>query len=290
MPTTDRPISSRHHAAYALQNDTLLHVSQVKRGLACSCVCAACGERLVAKKGEHRAHHFAHHGQAECIHAAETALHLAAKKALCVLNSIWVPPYRFTKSTRLPSGRDVKTDETLPGIKGGYAPIRSVELEVAFEGVRADAVVQCGRTGSARPLLVEIVVTHDVDSTKRKKLRGIDLPAIAIYLDLDNGLLTPADLAALIAGHRARKQWIFHPNQRQSEERHSQEVQSLDADERRRRYKLKEASARDRMTHNSMREGPSEQSEWNRRAEQYFRRHGEYPSLEVMQHWTRGKF
>lgn len=49
-------------------------VSEVERGLACKCVCPECAGRVVAKKGEIRAHHFAHDDLRECRHALEASI------------------------------------------------------------------------------------------------------------------------------------------------------------------------------------------------------------------------
>ena len=55
----------------------LLHIGEVPSGLACNCVCPGCGRRMVAKKGDVQAHHFAHNAQQDgrsCASAGETAL------------------------------------------------------------------------------------------------------------------------------------------------------------------------------------------------------------------------
>jgi len=49
-------------------------VSDVERGLKCGCVCPACRGPLVARKGDERIHHFAHHDRRECRHALESSL------------------------------------------------------------------------------------------------------------------------------------------------------------------------------------------------------------------------
>ena len=36
---------------YALKDGVITHISKVESGLACGCVCPACGEKLIAKKG-----------------------------------------------------------------------------------------------------------------------------------------------------------------------------------------------------------------------------------------------
>jgi hypothetical protein len=49
-------------------------VSEVERGLSCACSCPSCKGPVVAKKGDQRTHHFAHHDRRECRHALESSL------------------------------------------------------------------------------------------------------------------------------------------------------------------------------------------------------------------------
>ncbi len=69
----------------------VVHISEVKRGLQCGCICSAYKAPLVAKKGEIRQHHFAHAKGEECEHAVETSLHLAAKDILDKRREIVLP-------------------------------------------------------------------------------------------------------------------------------------------------------------------------------------------------------
>jgi competence CoiA-like predicted nuclease len=75
----------------------LLHIDEVPSGLACNCGCPGCGRRMVAKKGDVQAHHFAHHAQQDgraCVSAGETALHKLAKKILDERLEIALPAQR----------------------------------------------------------------------------------------------------------------------------------------------------------------------------------------------------
>lgn len=65
---------------YGEHQGKLLHISEVPQGLACECVCPACQEPLVARKGEKTKHHFAHYPGANC--SAETVLHQLGKRLL----------------------------------------------------------------------------------------------------------------------------------------------------------------------------------------------------------------
>ena len=51
---------------FGLQNGKLVDISFVESGLACNCVCPCCKQQLVAKKGNIKGHHFAHHNKEDC--------------------------------------------------------------------------------------------------------------------------------------------------------------------------------------------------------------------------------
>jgi hypothetical protein len=55
-------------------NGNFRDVASVARGLQCGCFCADCKGPLVAKKGDIKAHHFAHHDRRDCRHALEASL------------------------------------------------------------------------------------------------------------------------------------------------------------------------------------------------------------------------
>lgn len=76
---------------YGLKDGVLIHVSKVKSGLACNCICPACHEKLVAKKGESRQDHFAHYSAEPCSNALESTLHILAKEILAKEKLITLP-------------------------------------------------------------------------------------------------------------------------------------------------------------------------------------------------------
>ena len=61
---------------------TARDASAVENGLKCGCCCPSCGGELVARQGEVRADHFAHHSKRECRHALEASLFRATVAAL----------------------------------------------------------------------------------------------------------------------------------------------------------------------------------------------------------------
>src|ERR1700678_3272842 len=76
---------------YALKAGVIVHISEVDRGLDCGCVCACCGDDLVARKGVSRQHHFAHSRNSNCSGADESLLHRLAKELLSNAKSLALP-------------------------------------------------------------------------------------------------------------------------------------------------------------------------------------------------------
>ena len=57
-------MSKNTYMTYALKDGNIISINDVESGLKCESFCPACGERLVAKKGKKRVHHFAQIGRA----------------------------------------------------------------------------------------------------------------------------------------------------------------------------------------------------------------------------------
>ena len=66
---------------YGDRRGELVHASQVRRGLACGCVCVGCGDRLVARRGPKIRPHFAHRSS-DRFCDGEALLHRLAKRLL----------------------------------------------------------------------------------------------------------------------------------------------------------------------------------------------------------------
>lgn len=60
-------------------------------------------------------------------------------------------------------------------------------------------------------LLIEVIVTHGVDSVKRERLQQVGLPALAIDMRRLGGTVTLAGLQELVLESTAGKEWIYHP-------------------------------------------------------------------------------
>ena len=131
--------------SYGMLDGELIHISEVKSGLAENCLCPKCGSFLVAKKGDIRKHHFAHYNFENCLGAQETAIHLLAKEILLQ-----------EKCVSLVSSATTDTHNLLR--------FNKLSIEVRGHGLVFDAVGY----GEVNDLAIEIKVTHEVDSRKRE--------------------------------------------------------------------------------------------------------------------------
>lgn len=84
----------------------MLHISEVRRGLQCDCVCARCKRPLIARQGEVRHPHFAHQTNYDCFYTNEVAIYKVIAELLGESRKMMVPKTALT----FPAWED---DETL---------------------------------------------------------------------------------------------------------------------------------------------------------------------------------
>ena len=121
---------------YALKDDNIVSIDEVPSGKECGCVCPACGDELIAHKGQKRMHHFAHRSNEDCEYGYESSLHLAAKDILSRSKKMVIPPVYVEF---LQSG---KSKQLLYPEK--EIDIDCVKLENRFDGIIPDIVVYSG--------------------------------------------------------------------------------------------------------------------------------------------------
>lgn len=183
---------------YALKAGVLTHITQVESGEKCDCYCPVCNGKLIARKGNIKRHHFAHKGDTNCQYACETSLHMLAKEILSRAVTFWVPEVILNLSRR----EDI--------LIGGSTEISiaSVELEKKYHPIIPDVVVT---TTEGEKLIVEILVTHEVDSEKQKILNDIDISALEIDLSMykDNNFLED-EVRDVLLGTNEKKYWVHN--------------------------------------------------------------------------------
>ena len=147
--------------AHGLKEGELVSIADVERGLKCNCTCTKCGEPLVAKKGEVKDHHFAHSVDSDC--TGETLKHYMAKQEIAEKKYLHLPhPIKDTYSMT-----DFKT----------------VELEKRIGDSQYIADVICTHE-SGTQIIIEIVVTHDLDTDKWNYL--VENKITSLKIDVNN--------------------------------------------------------------------------------------------------------
>ena len=145
---------------WAIQNGLPKHISEVKKGLSCGCVCPQCQSQLVAKQGDYNAYHFAHHDKDACNNTGESTVHKAAKDIIKAAGFMVVPAH-----------------PEIVGTPQKYT-FDSVSLEKPYGGFIPDIVAQIGN----KTHIIEICVTHKVDAEKLAKIAASGVSgAIEIY-------------------------------------------------------------------------------------------------------------
>jgi hypothetical protein len=197
----------------ALRGDQWISIRSVSSGLACGCICPACGAALIAKKGSKQQHHFAHAHGVACSGGLETVLHRYAKAVILDSKSLLVPAIEVFRGPVIRPARWIKADTACS--------------EVVQNKLRFDVLLK----GSNFQLVVEIKVRHPVDAYKKQRLIKLGIPAIEIDVaSIYQTLLATQqadDLDALrqaVLQHPTHRKWLFSPLQHRWEYRLAKEA------------------------------------------------------------------
>ena len=178
-------------------NGETTHISEAENGLRCACTCPTCGGALVAKQGKVVEHHFAHASGDECQHAVETALHLAAKDILAVRREFVLPAVEF----HLPH-----TSRCIRIAPQRRYLIESVAVERRIGSIIPDVIVRI----NGRELLVEVTVTHGVDSNKLRKIMELGVSCVEIDLSNAERGVAREELEKIVVDDTAHKRWLYN--------------------------------------------------------------------------------
>ena len=176
---------------YALREGKLVSVDDVESGLKCGCQCPSCEAPLIARKGKHNQHSFAHASGHGCEYGLETSLHLAAKEILSQTDYIWLPELRINDQV-------IRESEQLKVI--------DAEVEKKIEDIIPDVLVKSW----VETYMIEICVTHPVDDIKLEKLKRLKIPTVEIKIDRDG--LTPEMFRDRVLNLSEHKYWVYHPD------------------------------------------------------------------------------
>jgi len=196
---------------------SLLRIDEVSRGLGCNCLCPGCKTPLVARKGELKSHHFAHHTPPpdSTLSCAESALHKWAKN-IVARQKTW----RLREKRFAPKIWTTRFGESLASHEESWSPfsdelfiIQSADEEHHMGDWKPDVFLS-GHFGDIEAkLAIEIKVSHAVDEEKLAKVQGSDINLLEIELSADlmlEGVLTEEALQEQIFDHK-NQHWLHSP-------------------------------------------------------------------------------
>jgi hypothetical protein len=178
------------------RNGKMAHISEVNSGLACECVCPACGDTLVAKKGDELTHHFAHDAGASCHNAPETALHRLAKEIVEEARKLWLPAA-------------IAADGDISRVVHRAREIsftRTIRESRHLQSVVPDLFAEL----DGHLLLIEIYVTHRCDAAKIAELREKGIATVEIDLSKMARTASREEVKQAVLVD-AERQWVYHP-------------------------------------------------------------------------------
>lgn len=203
-----------HRLKYALKTSSgrIVNIDDVENGLQCNCICPGCKGVLVAKNnGLKKEHHFAHYSGIECKGARMTALHSLAQQIIEEKKEIMLPDYQGEYYKK--ESQRVQFDD--------------VWLENTVKDLRPDCIcIKRDHKGKEHKLWVEILVTHEVDDTKQKKIQELDVACIEI--DFSNLIDTDYSIESIthrLLNEKENKRWVNCP---QCDERNDQKKVEYD--------------------------------------------------------------
>lgn len=225
---------------FGIRNDKVIHISEIlesEKGLKCNCVCPQCGQRLIAKLGEKKIRHFAHHNE-ECSNALETALHKYAKEILQKHMKIKLPTLIIEHDEYFRILRDSSNnyncydDELLEDrsyydeeiyrrkiciVKRFLLEFDKIELEHKIGDIVPDIIIYKNNT----PLMIEMAVTHFIDEEKKAKIKRLGLSTIEINLnidDIDYANFDKTKIEEIIINKIGNKRWIYNKKEEQKKQ------------------------------------------------------------------------
>ena len=140
----------------------IVSIKDVISGKKCDCICTKCKEPLVAKKGKKKAHHFAHQSTSNC--KGESKAHIDAKSIIKDKKYVHVP--LINGQWKKIIFDEVKEEELIKDKDGNTSKYR------------ADLICKTKK----KDLVIEIVVTHDIDEDKLLFLRQNKISSLILYL------------------------------------------------------------------------------------------------------------
>lgn len=200
-----------------LDNNQLVSINDVERGLECNCVCPKCGSKLVAKKGEERIHHFAHYDKEDCGGGQMTALHMEVQRILLDRKKLLLPSCKNPKIRKFLSDRSnllLLNDNDVRFFNKKY-PVEFDKVEssdVSKDKTRVgNFIPDCVGYKNGKSILIEVYVTHRVDKEKIRKIKQTGLACLELDCSFMQGEFSDDKIIKFLEEDVEHKTWINNP-------------------------------------------------------------------------------
>lgn len=173
---------------YASKNGRIVFVDDVPNGLDCGCVCPKCGQALIARQGDIRTHHFAHHGDQQCMGAYEVTLYRLAIQILKDEQRVMAPTYKGV-------------------VPAGPLYFRHVEVEEQDWGIsiRPD-VVGTYEDGTTICIGIRCAITAD----EKKFSRLVKQNTRCLEIDIHECPMDESELRRFLLESEDSRRWLKH--------------------------------------------------------------------------------
>lgn len=180
-------ISSTVNILFGISDGSILHISEVPKGLACNCTCSKCGKVLKARKGSKNVWHFSHHVDSICPGGGVSDIHRYAQELVIKSKYIYVHKIGQNGLDRI--------------------NFQKVEQEVSIDMYRCDNV---GITNNSNKYYIEFHYKNPCEQEKLTYYISNSLRSIEIHLDKILELENPEHIKDYILKD-SRREWIYHP-------------------------------------------------------------------------------
>ncbi len=208
-------INSAIKNPFGLRNDKIVLINELneaERGLNCCCVCPSCNMSLSAKLGYgKKIPHFAHNNiKCKSTYSYESGLHLLAKEILCEMKKIKIPKVEKSFNFDLDLFPTHIRNKLEPNVFISNEKI--IEFDEVIVEDRIDSIFSdITLIKNNQKLVIEIAVTHFVDSTKLNKLKKMGLSTIEIdFSKLDRERPNRDVIKQLLVDSTENKKWLYN--------------------------------------------------------------------------------
>ena len=202
--------------AYGMKNDNVIRISEVEKGLACGCECIGCGSPLIARKGDVKVHHFAHH-DGNKNNCNESILHKLGKQIIQDKCAVGIAPLTI----------EVKEKD----IVGRYHNKEFTDKEYTLQ---FNKVIPEQSAGDFQPdltcftddgvIFIEIVVSNDVSPEKADKVKERGVATLSIDISACSAMSDMEELIQAVM-YDSPRYWVFHPDHEQIQQEMKEELE-----------------------------------------------------------------